>query len=80
LGESAAAAIGRLRLLRNRKDGRRDLDVLMPGSQRTTLVLPEDFDDAARMAAIELDMSTDGVRGAELHWDATTGRWRPMNG
>ncbi|MFD9030981.1 hypothetical protein ACFVZW_07510 [Streptomyces sp. NPDC059567] len=79
LGESAVAAAGRLRLLRNDRDGRTDLDVLTPGSQRTTLVLPEDFDDAARLGAIELDISADGVRGAELHWDTATGTWIPAN-
>ncbi|MFD4904219.1 hypothetical protein [Kitasatospora purpeofusca] len=79
LGESAVAAAGRLRLLWNHRDGRGDLDVLTPGSQRTTLVLPEDFDDAARLGAIELDVSADGIRGAELHWDAATGTWIPAN-
>ncbi|WP_406506415.1 hypothetical protein [Streptomyces sp. NBC_01602] len=79
LGESAVAAAGRLRLLWSHRGGRRNLDVLTPGAQRTTLVLPEDFDDAARLAAIELDISVDGVRGAELHWDAATGTWVPVN-
>lgn len=78
LGESAASAISRFRLLWDHKDGRRDLDVIVPGSATTTLVLPEDFTDAARLAAIDLDVNAEGVRGAELHWDASAGRWRPV--
>jgi len=77
LGESAVAAAGRLRLLWSHRSGRRDLDVLTPDSQRTTLVLPEDFDDDARLAAIELDINADGVRGSELYWDAAKGSWNP---
>lgn len=76
-GESAASAIGRIRLLWDHKDGRRDLDVIVSGSATTTLVLPEDFTDAARLAAIDLDVNAEGVRGAELHWDASAGSWRP---
>ncbi|MFJ2090691.1 hypothetical protein ACIOEW_15695 [Streptomyces sp. NPDC087901] len=79
LGESAVAAAGRLRLLWDHGDGRRDLDVLTPGSQRTTLVLPENFDDAARLAAIDLDLGAEGVQGAELHWDNATGTWVPRS-
>ncbi|MGW2588840.1 hypothetical protein ACWCXC_00995 [Streptomyces sp. NPDC001515] len=75
LGESAVTALGRLRLLLDRRGGRRDLDVLTAGT-RTTLVLPDDFDEAARLAAIDLDLGAEGVRGAELHWDAGTGSWR----
>ncbi|MEF2528999.1 MULTISPECIES: hypothetical protein [Streptomyces] len=78
LGESAVAAAGRLRLLWDRRSVRRDFDVVMPG-ERTTLVLPEHFDDAARLAAIDLDLEADGVRGAELHWDADAGTWNPAN-
>ncbi|UJB44884.1 DUF2786 domain-containing protein [Streptomyces sp. A1-5] len=78
LGESTVTATGRLRLLWHRRSGRRDLDVLTPG-ERTTLVLPDDFDDAARLAAIDLDLGADGVRGAELHWDADAGTWSPVN-
>ncbi|MGW2264256.1 hypothetical protein [Streptomyces koyangensis] len=78
LGESAVAATGRLRLLWDRSGGRRELDVLTPG-ERTTLVLPEEFDDAARLAAVDLDLGAEGVRGAELHWDAGTGTWRPAD-
>lgn len=78
LGESAASAISRFRLLWDHKDSRRDLDVIVPGSATTTLVLPEDFTDAARLAAIDLDVNAEGVRGAELHWDASAGRWRPV--
>lgn len=79
LGESAVAAAGRLRLLWDHGDGRRDLDVLTPGPQRTTLVLPENFDDAARLAAIDLDLGAEGVQGAELHWDDATGTWTAQN-
>ncbi|KAF2776541.1 hypothetical protein [Streptomyces sp. OM5714] len=78
LSESAVAAAGRLRLLWDRRSGRRELDVLTPDG-RTTLVLPDDFDDAARLAAIELDLGADGVRGAELHWDADAGTWCPAS-
>jgi hypothetical protein len=78
LGESAASAIGRIRLLWNHKDGRKDLDIIVSGSAATTLVLPEDFTDAARLAAIDLDVNAEGVRGAELHWDASAGSWRPV--
>jgi hypothetical protein len=78
LGESAARAIGRLRLLRNHRHARTDLDVVLPGSARTTLVLPADFTDAARLAAIDLDMNAEDVRGAELHWDVGAGQWRSV--
>jgi hypothetical protein len=77
LGESLAGAIGRIRLLRNHRNGRDDLDAVLPGRVRTTLVLPEDFSDAARLAAIDLDVSAKGIRGAELHWDSDAGIWRP---
>lgn len=77
LGESTASAISRIRLLWNHKNDRKDLDVVMPDQTTTTLVLPEDFTDAARLAAIDLDVNAEGVRGSELHWDAPAGRWRP---
>jgi len=80
LGETTATAIGRLRLLRHHKHGRVELDVLTPDAPPTTLVLPADFDDVARLAAIELDVGADGIRGAELHWDAASGRWRQAEG
>ncbi|WP_141957039.1 hypothetical protein [Actinoallomurus bryophytorum] len=78
LGESAARAIGRIRLLRNHRHARTDLDVVLPESTRTTLVLPADFTDAARLAAIDLDLTAEDVRGAELHWDVGAGRWRSV--
>lgn len=77
LGESAARAIGRLRLLWNHADNRRDLDVVLPEGTRATLVLPDEFTDEAKLAVIELDVTS--VRGAELHWDPVTGRWRRVS-
>ena len=78
LGESTASAISRFRLLWNHKDDRKDLDVVIPGPMTTTLVLPENFTDAAWLAALDLDVNAEGVRGSELHWDALAGRWRPV--
>ena len=75
LGESTADAIARIRLLRNRKDDRKEMDIVLTG--RTTLLLPEDFTDEARLATIELDVTDLGVRGAVLHWDSVTGKWLP---
>ena len=74
LGESTARAIGRLRLLWNHADDRRELDVVLPAGDRTTVVLPDELTDAARSALIELDVTA--VRGTELHWDPVAGTWR----
>ena len=73
LGESTTNAIGRIRLLLDRRNSHRELDVITQG--RTTLVLPEDFTDEAKLAAIELDVTADGIRGAVLHWNAATSQW-----
>jgi hypothetical protein len=50
LGESTARAIGRLRLLCNHSDDRRDLDVVLPNGDRATVVLPDELTDATRLA------------------------------
>lgn len=74
LGESTASAIGRIRLLLDRGNNHNELDIVMRG--RTTLILPENFTDEAKLAAIELDVTADGIHGAVLHWDSVTGQWK----
>ncbi|MFJ9870965.1 hypothetical protein [Streptomyces sp. NPDC101165] len=76
LGESMASVLGRIRLRRRGESGAGDLQVDVPGSAHpTTLVLPGELSDAARLAIIELDPTDECVRGATLYWNELAGAW-----
>lgn len=77
LGESTTSAIGRLRLLWDRRSGHRDIDVLLSDGKTTTLVIPDPLTDAARLAIIDLDITDGSARGKQLHWDVEKGVWYP---
>jgi hypothetical protein len=75
IGESTSRALGRLRVLRDRRTRRTELDV--NGSSTTTLVLPEDMTDEARLAFLDLDMTASELQGTTLYWDEKAGKWLP---
>jgi hypothetical protein len=76
LGESVGKAIVRISLRRPRSGPRR-LSVRLPDTLgSTTLKLPEQFTEEAKLAIIDLDLSAEEVRGRQLHWDPVTGAWK----
>lgn len=80
LGESTVRALGRIRLRRrSRSDSAGgELDVDIPDAPApTTLVIPRQLSDEARLAILDLDPSDDAIRGAKLHWIAMRRMWIP---
>jgi hypothetical protein len=83
IGESSARAVHRLRLLHKTKgstniqDSTDDLDIILTGGKRTTLILPENFSDAAKLAIIDTNFSSAEVQGFELQWNAEEMSWSP---
>jgi len=77
--ESTAAAAQRVLLRRRtRRTGSTDrMAVLVAADVQTTIVIPADLSDDARLALIDLDVTADGVRGKTLVWDQGSGSWRP---
>ncbi len=83
LGESALAAARRVRL-RFKKDNQGIFPSLNPDALTvdasgavTTVILPAELTDDARLALIDLDVTADGIRGETLYWDPTTKTWGP---
>jgi hypothetical protein len=74
LGESVAAAASKVRLFRH-GDEPREL-VVKQGSTETTVIIPENMSDDARLALIDLDVTLDRFHGQTLYWDAGGGAWR----
>ncbi|OIJ65516.1 hypothetical protein [Streptomyces mangrovisoli] len=77
LGESVAQVLGRIRVTRRRDAAARNLEIEDGESRRpTTVALPEDFTEEARLALIELDITADAVRGTTLRWNQDTQTWQ----
>ncbi|MCX5098190.1 hypothetical protein [Streptomyces sp. NBC_00439] len=79
-GESTAQALGRIRLKRRSRAEREggELEAVVPDTLTpTTLVIPRQLTDEARLSIIDLDPADDAVRGATLFWVARRGMWIP---
>jgi hypothetical protein len=83
LGESALAAARRVRL-RFKKSNQGPFGALIPDALTveaadavTTVILPADLTDEARIALIDLDITADGIRGKTLYWNPTMKTWGP---
>ena len=77
LGESAAAAVSRVRLFGRGGGSQKEL-VVEDATTNTVVVIPEQLTDDARLALIDLDLTRDGVRGEILHWSPGSKTWRPI--
>jgi hypothetical protein len=81
LGESTVRAFGRLRLRLCRLWGNlalKELDVMLPDSAPTTLVLPPgQLTEEQRLGLIDLDLTDPKFAGATVHWDYDAGEWLP---
>jgi hypothetical protein len=44
----------------------------------TTIILPHQMTDQARLALIDLDVTTEEIRGNTLRWDSASETWRPV--
>ncbi|MFF4098811.1 hypothetical protein [Streptomyces sp. NPDC001903] len=76
-GESASEALGRIRVTRRRNGSSRNLEIEDPETATpTVLVLPEEFTEEARLAVIELDVTTEQIRGATLRWNPASATWQ----
>lgn len=77
--ETTAAATQRVILRhRTRRSGTTDKMVVVgPADEQTTILLPADLSDEARLALIDLDMAADAVNGKTLIWDPRSATWRP---
>jgi hypothetical protein len=67
--------VGRIRFRRRRKSGETRLGV--DGGAAATVVVTEDLPDEARLALLDLDVTTPELRGKELRWDKAAEAWRP---
>jgi len=73
LGETTSEALSRIRF-------RRHIDVDTPGATTpTTLQIPDDFTDEAKIAALDLDLTAPEVRGSTLRWNPDTGSWEKID-
>lgn len=77
LGESAAAAASRIRLVRRNVSSTKEELVVRQGTTQTIIVVSRTLTDEARLALIDLDVTADGIRGMTLQWDAESKTWRP---
>lgn len=76
LGESAAAAVSRVRLFKRGGPSQKEL-VAEHAATNTAVVIPEPLTDDACLALIDLDLTKDRVRGKILHWSPELKMWRP---
>jgi hypothetical protein len=77
LGESTAAAAGRLRThLLGRKAGA--ISPVNDEAGVTILVVAADLTEEARLALIDLDVTDPALSGAMVRWNAEEARWRPV--
>lgn len=74
LGESTAAALLRLRLSRPRVHGRTELAADQAGAVRVEL--DARLPDEARLALLDLDVTSPEYRGRTLRWDTGAGCWQ----
>jgi hypothetical protein len=76
LGESTAAAAGRLRThLLGRRAGA--ISPVKDDTGVTVLLVAADLTEEARLALIDLDVTDPTLSGAMLRWDAEGAQWRP---
>lgn len=77
LGESTVRALGRIRVRHGENTPQGDgteLEASVPGtSEPTTLVLPDQLSDSAKLAIIDLDPAGELVRGKTLYWSERDG-------
>ncbi|MCX4400129.1 hypothetical protein OG887_42885 (plasmid) [Streptomyces sp. NBC_00053] len=83
-GESTVRVLGRIRLRRSSRsdNAQGELEAAVPDPHgrygphpATTLVIPSQLSDAARLAILDLDPADDAVRGASLYWVERRGAW-----
>jgi hypothetical protein len=59
---------------RKRRSGKTEI-YLSAGNNAATIVVTEDLPDEARLALLDLDLTTAEVRGKQLVWDCATQAW-----
>lgn len=77
LGKHNADWLGDAVRTRLGKNGEKREVLVGPEDGAATIVMSEDTPEEARLALLDLDVTAPDLRGKELHWDRTTGEWRP---
>lgn len=77
LGESTAAAFGRLKPHKWRRPGHATVTAELPDRGEVTVVLSPDTPDEARLALLDLDLTAAALRGKTLCWNPGSGMWLP---
>ncbi|MEY9860206.1 hypothetical protein ABH935_005842 [Catenulispora sp. GAS73] len=72
--ETLGHALGRLRLLLDRRTNHRELDIAT--SSGITLVLPDPLPDEALLALLDLDVTDPELQRARLYWDKEACKWQ----
>jgi hypothetical protein len=49
------------------------------GDAATTVVLTQELPDEARLMLLDLDLTSDEIRGKALRWDSTEGAWQAFS-
>lgn len=69
-------------LLRTRpsKNGENDeAEIGLDDGTSATIAITVDTPDEARLALLDLDVTSEELRGKLLHWDSAASAWRPAN-
>jgi hypothetical protein len=78
LGTRAGEGVADLVRTRIRRKGKPDeYHIGIRGNHAATVVVTEDLPDEARLALLDLDVTTDAVHGKLLRWDSSASAWRP---
>jgi hypothetical protein len=51
--------------------------ISLPGDASATVVVTADLPDEARLALLDLDVTSDKLHGKTLRWDGSASAWRP---
>jgi hypothetical protein len=67
-----------LRICHRRKKGQLEGEIgVQERKAAAKILITADLPDEARLALLDLDVTTDELRGKLLWWDAAVGTWRP---
>jgi hypothetical protein len=75
-GDLTADLMGHMRFRLKRASG----EVRIVVDTGATVVITKDLPDEARLALLDLDVTSPDLAGKELHWDSATGTWLAIEG
>jgi hypothetical protein len=79
LGGTVADWSGRMHLRRKANSSATTELVVETGSVSTVIEVGEDLSDEAKLALLDLDVESNGIRGKRLEWDEQVRAWLPKD-